>query len=190
MVPVVAALLFGGMACAEATPPPTPSPEPTIMPLTDYVALPSGALGVELEFRQVILHYDNLRATVDALQVEPASRWPGRVDVADYRRQVATLAQFLVRAGKVGGLWIDSGEGERVISQLYSDDQDAQKALVDFWKQSWSEYEEAGQQLTVATALADSGEFGRYQSMMDPADGKVEALLTLTLSQVTIQTGD
>jgi hypothetical protein len=60
---------------------------------------------------------------------------------------------------------------------------------VDFWKQSWSEYEDAGQQLTVATALADSSEFGLFQAMMDPADGKVESLLTVMISQVITQTG-
>lgn len=182
------ALVIMLTACVLPTTP-TPTTEPTLMPLAEYLASPTDVLGVESEFRQVILQLDNLRTTIDALQAESASNWTNLVDVAAYREQVTMLSQLLRRSGNVSVLWIDSPEGNRVQSVLYPDGQSARIAYVNLWKRSWSAYVEAGQQLLIATALADGTEFERYQRLMKAADANVKTILILTLVTGTIQTG-
>lgn len=163
--------------------------QPTLIPLAAYLATQTGVLGVESEFRQVLLQLDNVRRTIDALQAQSASNWANLVDVVPYRDQVTRIGILLRRAGNVSVLWIDSREGNRVQSVLFPDSQDARIAYVNLWKHSWSAYVEAGQKLLAATRLADIAEFEAYQLLMKVADVEVKSILTLTLVTGMIQLG-
>ena len=74
--------------------------QPTLIPLAAYLATQTGVLGVESEFRQVLLQLDNVRRTIDALQAQSASNWANLVDVVPYRDQVTRIGILLRRAGE------------------------------------------------------------------------------------------